>query len=333
VIAMKKWLCVTFLIAGMIFDGCSSVIPSKYSYTEYKIPNEMEYFNQKEYQPTYVFEFKKYAQKYIDLIKQEDNKNITFPLSIEELYAIDKKRDEVKAKESQNDRYKLNGFVEIRGKNEKIKSQLYGGELPHKYSAVFADFMKDTYDMRNEKDILYHWIKIQEEVVKAVIRYDSKVDKKDSHYIYPLDIIDSNNSYTKDVNNCGYRASSNDHIMRYLFQVETYQTVDMLPNVFTHGWNTYKEDGEWWSSDWRNNFIANFSSYIDYSPIEKYKNNKQWLRFDIHEDGKRPSFMNDSTNRTLNEDFFKYATEEGQKKLAEETDEWYKDFFKTATKK
>ena len=59
----------------MIFDGCSSVIPSKYSYTEYKTPVEMEYFNQKEYQPTYVFEFKKYAQKYIDLIKQEDNKD------------------------------------------------------------------------------------------------------------------------------------------------------------------------------------------------------------------------------------------------------------------
>jgi hypothetical protein len=58
---MKKWKYILLLIAGMIFDGCSSVIPSKYSYTEYKTPVEMEYFNQKEYQPTYVFEFKKYA--------------------------------------------------------------------------------------------------------------------------------------------------------------------------------------------------------------------------------------------------------------------------------
>lgn len=330
---MKKWKYILLLIAGMIFDGCSSVIPSKYSYTEYKIPVEMEYFNQKEYQPTYVFEFKKYAQKYIDLIKQEDNKDITFPLSIEELYAIDKKRDEVKAKESQNDRYKLNGFVEIRGKNEKIKSQLYGGELPHKYSAVFADFMKDTYDMRNEKDILYHWIKIQEEVVRVVSWHYSKVNENDSHYVNPSSIIEFNNQFTEEVNNCGYRANSNSSVMIYGFQLDTYRTQYMMPNVFTHVWNTYNTDGEWWSSDWKYNFIANFSSYIDNSPMKKYQDKKQWLRFDLYEKGKVSSFLNNSSLNTLQDYSFNYATEEGQKKLAEETDEWYKYFFKTATKK
>ena len=55
------------------------------------------------------------------------------------------------------------------------------------------------------------------------------------------------------------------------------------------------------------------------------------MRFDIHEDGKRPSFLNDTSY--LEDDSFVYATEEGQKKLNAETDKWYKDFFKTATKK
>ncbi len=301
----------------IIFTGCFNVEARKEyeTYRYYSSPVPLPYFSTVQRAPYYDTEF---FNTLFPLFRRNDGTlEVGCPLGIKEIYTLE---DKLLAKRNavfKDDPYKLMAFKDIRfevadkSKLSKIQDV--------KYTNLFAIFMLEKYDIQNEKDFLQHWIKIQDILVTHGHRlgFDS-----DDRYANKLDLW-----------NCTYRSDSNKWILGNMFQIPTFGVTETTPYVFNHIWNTYMVDGEWWSSDWEQNFIANFAFYIGKSPAKKdkydesvrtmykeaeltsakyntdspnkypakleemdkeeYNNRVSWLRDNIYEDGNRSSFLNE----------------------------------------
>lgn len=301
----------------IIFTGCFNVEARKEyeTYCYYSSPVPLPYFSTVQRAPYYDHDFFEVMQP---LSKKDDGtQEVTAPLGIKEIYTLE---DKLLAKRNavfKDDPYKLMAFKDIRfevadkSKLSKIQDV--------KYTNLFAIFMLEKYDIQNEKDFLQHWIKIQDILVTNGDRTGFDSDDRDANQL--------------DLRDCEYRANSNKWILGNMFQIPTFGVTETTPYVFAHIWNTYMVDGEWWSSDWEQNFIANFAFYIGKSPAKKdkydesvrtmykeaeltsakyntyspnkypakleemdkeeYNNRISWLRDNIYEDGNRSSFLNE----------------------------------------
>ena len=302
----------------IIFTGCFNVEARKEyeTYRYYSSPVPLPYFSTVQRAPYYDDEFWKYTYPYA-MEATVDNPNFDTPYTIKEIYTLE---DKLLAKRNavfKEDPYKLMAFKDIRfevadkSKLSKIQDV--------KYTNLFAIFMLEKYDIQNEKDFLQHWIKIQDILVSHGDRTGFDSDDRDANKL--------------DLRDCQYRSDSNKWILGNMFQIPTFGVTETTPYVFNHIWNTYMVDGEWWSSDWEQNFIANFAFYIGKSPAKKdkydesvrtmykeaeltsakyntdspnkypakleemdkeeYNNRVSWLRDNIYEDGNRSSFLNE----------------------------------------
>jgi hypothetical protein len=301
----------------IIFTGCFNVEARKEyeTYRYYSSPVPLPYFSTVQRAPYYDDEFWKYTYPYA-MEATADNPDFNNPYTIKEIYTLE---DKLLAKRNavfKDDPYKLMAFKDIRfevadkSKLSKIQDV--------KYTNLFAIFMLEKYDIQNEKDFLQHWIKIQDILVTHGDRTGFDSDDRDANKL--------------DLNNCKYRSDSNKWILGNMFQIPTFGLSETKPRVLNHIWNTYLVDGEWWSSDWEQNFIANVAFYIGKSPAKKdnydeavklmykeaeltsakyntyshnkypakleemdkeeYNNRVAWLIDYIYEDGNRSSFYN-----------------------------------------
>ena len=352
----RKYRIFTLISLLFIAFGCASVEPvDKFAYSYFPVP----YLSEQEYQypffKDFITDIKPYLSKGVKPDKYEflrsgsffkdtlyntlnDDKNkVPYPLTFDSVIMLDKIMRDKREEKRKQDPYEILEFKDIRYETAEPNKVDYRYGLYEdvdynfRFYDLFVQFMINHYDIQNEKDFLYYWIKVQTAIIDDNYN-DFNIESLEKNRIRPYI--------------CEDRGESNKWVMKSLLHIPTYTIADTRPGVLEHLWNTYSADNEWWSSEWGNTFIANFAIYVgngvankdkydlavqhkndyifkDDTPLtaEDYKNRISWLRDDIYEDGARNSFLSkmrvvDFASQEIKQRLIMYARSYG--KLGEE---------------